>query len=647
MNEVVSSHYGSWKSPLTIEKLLQESIQLNGLNIVDGEVYFSELRPNEGGRNVLCKLKDGAKTDLLPPEYNNRTRVHEYGGSALLISNKICYFSNFTDQKIYKMEMGIQPKALTSSKPYRFADFSIDSDGSNLYAVMEDHSESDINATNSIVKINLKTGEIVQLALGFDFYSSPRLNCDNTKIVYICWNHPNMPWDENELWVADITKEGRLENNRKIAGGNKTSIFQPEWAKDGSLYFVDDKSGWWNIYQYRNKKIKCICEKNLEFGRPQWRFGDSTFKLIDNSTIICTYRDKEKWNLARLDVNTSDLLDIHTPFTSFHALNIYKNSLYFIGASPRELASIVKLDLSSQKVSTLYAPTKLPFSDKYISEPELIEFPTENNKTAFAFFYPPHNPDINKPVNELPPLIVMSHGGPTGCSEHILSIKNSAPTQYWTTRGFAVIDVNYGGSTGYGRKYRERLNKTWGITDVKDCENAAKYLIKQQRVDKNRIAIRGGSAGGYTTLCALVFTDTFAAGASFFGVSNLESLARETHKFESRYLDSMIGPYPELKDVYYERSPINHTEKLSCPIIFFQGLEDKVVPPNQAEDMYKILLKKQLPTAYIAYEGEQHGFRKAENIKHSLESELFFYSKVFNISPADKLPEIEINNLKI
>lgn len=646
MKNPIEANYGSWTSPLTIDKLLAESVILGGVKVKpDGQIFFVESRPSDSGRTVLCQLSQGDKVDLLPTPYSMQTRVHEYGGSAISLKEDICYFSNFTDQKIYKMSLGEDPTPLTSNKKYRYADFSLSSNNKSLYAVLEDHSKSDINAVNSIAKIDTENGKINIVQSGYDFYSSPRLSHDNKKIAYLCWNHPNMPWDENELWIADVNADGTLSNSVKIAGGNENSIFQPEWANDGTLYYADDKTGYWNLYQYKNNSARCLHELKAEFGRPQWRFGDSTYKLIDNETILCTFRDNEKWNLATLDISSGKLSEFKTPFTNFLSLNIHSGFAFFVGSSPTELPSIIKLNLSNGDLERIYTPNQPPLPQSYISKPELIEFPTENNKTAFAFYYSPNNPEFKAPDGELPPLIVMSHGGPTACSEHTLSIKNSAPTQYWTTRGFAVLDVNYGGSSGYGREYRKRLNQNWGIVDKQDCDNAAKYLIKLNKVDKNKVAIRGGSAGGYCTLCALVFTNTFSAGASFFGVSDLEALAKETHKFESRYMDGLVGSYPEMKQTYYERSPINFTSQLSCPVIFFQGLEDRVVPPNQAEEMYKILLEKNLPTAYVPYEGEQHGFKKAENIKHSLECELYFYSKIFNLTPADKLQKIEIKNL--
>jgi dipeptidyl aminopeptidase/acylaminoacyl peptidase len=450
-----------------------------------------------------------------------------------------------------------------------------------------------------------------------------------------------MPWDGCELWSGNLTDKGEVVNQARIAGGQSVSIFQPEWSPDGVLYFVSDISGWWNIHRAVNGSTENVCEIEAEFGVPQWIFGLSTYAFESADTIICTFVERGIWQLGALDLKTGKLDRIATPFTEISFVQAGPGRALFRAGSPREPFSIVELDLKTRAIDVLRRASNAEFEAGYISEPEAIEFPTEGGLTAHGFYYPPKNQDFAGPRDERPLLLVKSHGGPTSATVAVLM-----PTiQYWTSRGIAVLDVNYGGSTGYGRKYRERLNGTWGIVDVDDCVNGAKFLAARNQADPMRSMIDGGSAGGYTTLCALTFRNYFKAGASYFGVSDLEALENDTHKFESRYSDGLVGPYPERRDLYVERSPINFTDRLSCPLIFFQGLEDKVVPPNQAEMMVKALRAKKLPVAYVAFEGEQHGFRRAENIKRSLDGELYFYSRIFGFEPADQLEPVEIENL--
>ncbi|HSF72380.1 MAG TPA: S9 family peptidase, partial [Microcoleus sp.] len=486
------------------------------------------------------------------------------------------------------------------------------------------------------------------LTQGNDFYASPRLSPDGSLLSWICWNHPNMPWDGTELWVAEINGDGSLGEKYLVAGGVEESIFQPEWSPDGVLYFVSDKSNWWNFYRTVNprlpreqQEVEPLCEMAAEFGLPQWVFGMSTYAVVSESKIICTYTQQGNWHLASLDLTTKQLTTIETPYTDISSVKARGETVVFLAGSPTESTAIVQFNLATSQRSILRQASNLSINPGYLSVPEPIEFPTENNLTAFGFFYPPKNQDFAAPAGEKPPLVVKSHGGPTAATSSSMNLK----IQYWTSRGFAVLDVNYGGSTGYGREYRKRLQDSWGIVDVDDCANGAKYLAQKGLVDGERMAIAGGSAGGYTTLCALTFRDVFKAGASYYGVSDLEALATDTHKFEARYLDGLIGSYPERKDLYVARSPIHSAKRLSCPVIFFQGLEDKVVPPNQAEMMVEILKAKGLPVAYVAYEGEQHGFRRAENIKRTLDGEFYFYSRVFKFELAEPVEEVAIYNL--
>ncbi|MFM6355822.1 MAG: prolyl oligopeptidase family serine peptidase [Planktothrix sp.] len=632
-----NASYGSWKSPITTDLIVEGTVGLGGLNWDGDDIYWVEGRPSEGGRSVIVRLTpDTQLNDVTPQPFNARTRVHEYGGGSYLVHQGNIYFSNFVDQRLYQQKIQgkntpyeITPEPLTPEGKYRYADGIIDAQNQRLICVREDHTQGG-EPVNTIVSINLNNGEDIRvLTEGNDFYAFPRLSPDGTKLSWISWNHPNMPWDGTELWVADVNSEGSLGDKILIGGGTEESIFQPQWSPDGILYFVSDRSNWWNLYRYTGK-VEPLYPIAAELGLPLWVFGMSTYGFSSAEKIICTYNKDGNSYLGSLDTKTLKLQEIDTPYTSIDCLKISRNQVLFIGSSPTQNSAIVQLNLDTGEQQVLRNSSQIVLDQGYLSVPQTIEFPTENSKTAYGFYYPPQNKDYQAPDGEKPPLIVKSHGGPTAATSSSLSLKN----QYWTSRGFAVLDVNYGGSTGYGREYRQRLNKNWGIVDVEDCCNGAKYLAEKGLVDGNRMAITGGSAGGYTTLCALTFKDIFKAGASYYGVSDLEALATDTHKFESRYLDRLIGAYPEEKALYQQRSPIHHVEQLSCPVIFFQGSEDKIVPPNQAEMMVTALKAKGVTVDYVLFEAEQHGFRKAENIKRAIEEEFNFYAKVFDFKPA-------------
>jgi len=427
-----------------------------------------------------------------------------------------------------------------------------------------------------------------------------------------------------------------------VAGGGSESIFQPEWSPDGVLYFVSDRTGWWNLYRWHNGSIEPLYEMEAEFGVPQWVFGMSTYAFASARHLICAYTREGSWRLARLDTLTRQLEPIATPYSAISGLRATAERAVFVAGSPVEFPALVQLDLATAQLTVLRRSSTIAVDPGYLAVPQPITFPTEHGLMAHAFFYPPRNRDYVAPPGERPPLLVRCHGGPTAAAASVLNLG----IQYWTSRGIAVLVVNYGGSTGYGRAYRERLNGQWGVVDVDDCVNGARYLAERGVVDGNRLAITGGSAGGYTTLCALTFRDVFKAGASYYGISDLEVFVRDTHKFESHYLDRLIGPYPERRDLYHDRSAIHFSDRLSCPVIFFQGLEDKIVPPNQAELMVQALRARGVPVAYLAFPGEQHGFRHAENIKRALEAELYFYSRVFGFQLADPVEPIHIDNLE-
>lgn len=636
--------FGSWKSPITSDLIVAGTIGLGQLKLDRDEIYWSESRPTEGGRNVIVqRAANGTVTDLTPAPFNVRTRVHEYGGGAFMVADGVVYFSNFSDQRLYYQTAGAEAIPLTPAGSLRYADAVLDRQRQCLICVREDHTIADKEAVNTIVRISLSEPEAepVILVSGNDFYASPRLSPDGSHLCWITWNHPNMPWDGTELWMAEVQPDGALSTPQQVAGGKEESIFQPEWSPNGVLHFVSDVTGWWNLYRFQEGEIQPLCPREAEFGLPQWVFGMTTYGFASSQQIICTYSQNGISYLASLDLETQKLEPIATPYTTISGLQVAAGQAVFVGGSATQPTAIVRCDLAAQEFEVLRRASELSLNVGYLSVPEAIEFPTENGLTAYALYYAPRNQDYVAPEGERPPMLVKSHGGPTAATSAAFNLG----IQYWTSRGFAVLDVNYGGSTGYGRSYRQRLNGEWGIVDVDDCANGAKYLAQQGKVDGDRLVIAGGSAGGFTTLCALTFRNIFKAGASYYGVSDLKALAEDTHKFESRYLDTLIGAYPERKDLYDARSPISAVDRLACPVIFFQGDEDKIVPPNQAEMMVNALRAKGIPVAYVLYEGEQHGFRKAENIKRSLDGEFYFYSRVFRFYPADEIVPVTIDNL--
>lgn len=634
--------FGSWKSPITSDLIASGSIKFDQV-VLDGlDVYWIERRPAEKGRYVIVRrTSDGNRTDMLLPPYNARTSVHEYGGGSFTVSDGTIYFSNFSDQQLYRLAPNSLPQPITFTEQMRYSDYVIDHPRNRVLCIREDHTVSDLEPTNTLVSILLDgSGNSQVLVSGNNFYSSPRLSPDGSYLAWLTWVHPNMPWDSTELWIGKFGEDGSIVQSRCIAGGNDESIFQPEWSPDGILHFVSDRTGWWNLYRWQDENTTALYELEAEFGVPQWVFGCSTYAFISSHEILCSFIKQGTAYLGYLNTAVGKLDQIGFSYSRIERLQASPENAVFVCSSPSRPLAVVKLDLHTFSTAVLRQSSEA-IRDDYISIAQPIEFPTEHGLTAHAFYYPPKNSDYIAPADELPPLLVESHGGPTGMTYSELDLA----IQYWTSRGIAVLDVNYGGSTGYGRRYRQRLEGQWGIVDVDDCVNGARYLVEQKLVDGNRLAITGGSAGGFTTLCALTFRNIFKAGASHYGISDLEALVEDGHKFESHYEFRMIGPYPERRDLYYARSPINFVDGLSCPIIFFQGLEDKVVPPNQAELMVAALRAKNLPVAYLTFEGEQHGFRQAKNIKCALDAELYFYSRVFNFTPADTLEFVEIENL--
>ena len=604
--------YGSWPSPLSAARVTTGGLRLDQIQLDGDDVYWLEGRASEGGRNVIVKRSpSGEIADVTPPGFNVRSRVHEYGGGAYAVHRGTVFFSNFTDQRIYQQDAGNAPQPITPEGA-SYADARVDVPRSRLICVRERDGQ------NSIVAV---PGDV--LVEGADFYSDPIVSPDWKFLAWIQWNHPNMPWDGTELWVAVINPDGSIGSREKIAGGADESIFQPEWSPDSALFFASDRTGWWNLYRWRGLSIEPVHPMEAEFGKPQWTFSMVTYAFADENRIAATYTEGGRWKLALIDPNARRFTPLDLPVEPVESIKANSDAVYFIGGSATDAPAIYCYSKGGQ-LRVLRSSAIDPIPREWISVAEAVTYKV-GDRDVHAFYYPPANPDVSAPPGTYPPLIVVTHGGPTGATLDVLDPK----VQFWTSRGFAVLDVNYSGSTGYGRPYRDRLKGQWGVVDVEDAVGGAQAMVTAKKADPERLIIRGGSAGGYTTLAALTFHDTFKSGASYYGISDLEVLQQDTHKFEARYNDSLLGPYPEAKEIYRQRSPIHFTDRLSCPIILFQGLEDKVVPPNQSEMMADAVRKKGLKVKYVTFEGEQHGFRKAENIIRSLEEELAFYRDVF------------------
>jgi dipeptidyl aminopeptidase/acylaminoacyl peptidase len=632
--------YGTWTSPIT-DSVLTSSAGVPTELTTDGHnLYWLQSQPENGGRYALYFWKIGSDVrELVPAEFNVRTRVHEYGGGSYLASESTIYFSNFRDQLVYALNGKSEPVPITR-EGLRYADYVMDKTRNRLIGVREDHTGKGRLPQNTIATIACDGGTSEVLLAGNDFYASPRIDPSGSKIAWITWNFPNMPWDGTELWTARLASDGSFSDPKLIAGGKSKSVIMPSWSPEGALHFVSDATGFWNIYRYNGKKIEPLCPLEVDMGVPHWVFRISTYDFLSEDSIACAYTMKGIWHLGIINPKRKKLKKIPTRFTDIGYVRALDGKIYFVGGSPTQPVSVIQLDPMSGHTRVVYAPKVARVGEGYLSVPRHIEFATSGGKRAFAFYYEPKNKDFTAPKGERPPLIVISHGGPTGQTRSSLNLG----IQAWTSRGFAALDVNYGGSTGYGRNYRERLRGKWGIVDVEDCSNGALALAKRGLVDHKRLAIRGGSAGGYTTLCALAFKKTFGAGASYFGVSDAEALAKHTHKFESRYLDKLIAPYPEGKEVYRKRSALYAADKITSPVIFFQGLEDVIVPPSQAETMVESLRKRGVPVAYLPFEGEQHGFRRAETIKRAFGAELYFYSRVFGFNLPESIEPVEIWN---
>lgn len=636
--------FGEWPSPVAAETLARQMTPLEAVMIDDGRVVWAERRASEEGRTVLVGHDGTEAADVVGEGANVRSTVHEYGGGAFTVRGGVVWYCNFSDQRIYHQVAGADAVPITPEPvghwSERYADLSLSPDGGALLAVRERHTDGGVQ--RDIVALSpTGDGDPQVVTTGHHFYASPRVSPDGTQIAWISWDHPNMPWDATQLWVADLSPGGALGRTRLVAGGEKQSVQQPTWAADGSLWFVNDPDGWWNLFRFTTEGgVEAVTSEEVEYGWPGWQFGLTTFGFLADGRVVAIANDAGVQHIVTIEPGKG-ASRAKLPYSAIKpSLATDGRNVVFVGGTPSEPMAVVRWDPMTGETSVLRRETTFELHPDDISVPRAIEFPTADGKTAHAFFYAPRNRSVgmvsreDEVVAQLPPLVVMSHGGPTSQSPASFNLA----TQYWTTRGIAVVDVNYGGSTGYGRAYRERLYGRWGIVDVEDCVNAARFLADSGFVDRNRMAIRGGSAGGFTTLCALTFHDDFAAGASYFGVADIKLLAEDTHDFESRYMDTLVGPLPEAEELYRARSPLYHTHRLTTPLILLQGLEDAVVPPEQAERMVDALAKGGIPHAYITFEGEQHGFRRAESIIKAQESELAFYGQIMGFSPVGVEP---------
>ncbi|KAJ0985726.1 hypothetical protein J5N97_004082 [Dioscorea zingiberensis] len=662
----ITAPYGSWKSPITAEVVSSAGKRLEGIAVAgDGRLVWIETRPDEGGRAVLVKepiKPEDEPLEIIPPDFAARTLALEYGGGAFTVSKDMVIFSNYEDQRLYKQSIGdLPPVPLTpdyDGPVVCYADGVFDHHFKRYITIMEDRRQSSIKPTMSIAAIEIKDGEIQEpkeLVVGNDFYAFPRIDNTGKRMAWIEWSHPNMPWDRAELWVGYFSENGDLRERICVAGGDLKLVespTEPKWSPKGELFFVNDReNGFWNIYKWIEPKneIVPIYTLDAEFTRPMWGFGISSYDFIENNekdhNILASYRKNGRSYLGILDNSESTFSVLDIPFTDIDNIVVGCGCLYIEAASGSHPLSLAKVTLNEshskvKEVSIIWCSS--PEITKYESNfslPEIIEFPTVvPGENAYAYFYPPANPSYQASLQEKPPLLVESHGGPTCEARGILNLN----IQYWTSRGWAFLDVNYGGSTGYGRKYRERLLGKWGIVDVNDCCSCTEILVAGGKVDGKRLCITGESAGGYTALACLAFRDTFKAGASLYGIADLSLLKAEIPKFESHYIDNLVGD----ENAFFQRSPFNFVDEFTCPVILFQGLDDKIVPPGQAYKIYKALKDKGLPVALVQYEGEQHGFRKAENIKFTIEQQMMFFARtVGQFQLADPISPIKIDNL--
>jgi dipeptidyl aminopeptidase/acylaminoacyl peptidase len=620
--------HGAWRSPITAARVALASAGLGGLAVDGDAIYWLEGRPEEGGRSVLVRWRAGAgAVDLTPPPWNVRTRVHEYGGGSFAVGGGIVCFSNLPDQRVYGLDAGAAVRPLTPAGAWRFADGVIDPRRRVLFCVGEDHGTAP-GPSNCLVRIDLDGGGApVVVASGHDFYAAPRLAPRGDRLTWIAWRHPEMPWDGTELWVAEVDASGTLRDARRVAGGRDDAVVEPLWTPDGGLQFVSDRSGWWNLYRLEGAAVRPLCARDAEFARPPWLFGFAHHAVLDDGAVACAFAREGAWHLGRVDPRTGMLDEVPTPYTDIMWLRAVPGGMVFVGASPVAAPCVVRLDVATGACAVLrHATSEMPDA-ALVSEPQPFAFPSAAGRVAHGLYYAPKNPDHTAPAGDRPPLIVRCHGGPTAAASATLDVA----IQFWTSRGFAVVDVDYAGSSGYGRAYRQLLRGAWGVADVEDCVEAGRFAVARGWADPRRLVVRGSSAGGFTVLCALAFHDVFAAGASYYGIGDLEALRAETHKFESHYDQGLIGPYPERRDLYVARSPLHAADRIRRPVIFFQGLDDRVVPAGQASAMAAALRARGIRVEHVTFAGEGHGFRRAETIVRALEAELAFYRDVLGL----------------
>ncbi len=637
--------FGSWASPIRIDDLVGDSIGLAEPWIDGDDTYWLEARPSEAGRRVLVRSAlDGSIADVTPSPFNVRTRVHEYGGGSYVVAGGVVVFSNFADGRLYRIDPGADaPVAITPEGLWRYADLRPDPTHRRFVAVREDHSGQG-QPVAAIVAVPIDGLEPpTVLVSGQDFLAAPRIAPGGGRLAWLEWDHPDMPWDASRLRMAAFQPDGTLGESVLVAGGPDESIAQPEWSADGVIHFASDRSGWWNLYRLLDgPSLDALAPVPAEFADPAWIFGRSSYTFAGSGSIAAVARRDGRDHLVHIRPGVL-VGDVDSPYTEFEGLVAGTPGIVTIAGSPGESTVIARLDPDTLAVAgILRRASSVVLDPELVSKPESIQFPTSGGRVAHALYHPPRNPRFAGPVGERPPLLVLSHGGPTSNASTSLDLSK----QLLTSRGIGVVDVDYGGSTGYGRAYRRQLYGTWGMVDVDDCVAAAEFLAERGDVDPARMAIAGGSAGGYTTLVALTRRSVFAAGISMFGVGDLEALAHDTHKFESRYLDRLVGPYPEAAETYRERSPVHHLDKLSCPVLVMQGLDDKVVLPSHAEAIVEALAAMGIPHAYLAFEGEGHGFRGEVAIRRSLEAQLSFLGQVFGFEPADTLDPVELVGLE-
>jgi dipeptidyl aminopeptidase/acylaminoacyl peptidase len=660
------SSYGSWPTPITAELVVSASVVPDSLSIHGDTVTWDEMRPDEGGRTqVVQRVGDRPAVDLLPDGFSARTAVHEYGGGGWWMQGRTLWFANWADQRLHRLTGRSMPVAYAEEpdrpRGVRWADGCVHADGRWIAVVRETHPVDGgiAEVRNEIVALDT-AGSLAARTLvsGPDFVSDPRWSPDGGRLAWLEWSHPDMPWDGTLLCVASVTmgpSGPELAEPVVVAGrphrapggeGTGESVFQPRWAPDGSLWFVSDRSGWWNLYRLTPaREVEPMVSMEAEIGVPQWVFGHSRYAFLAGGRVAFAYQ-RDGFDHLAVRESEGTIVDVDLPHALILDVEAEGDQVVCVAGSPTQETAVVRVrpgGTGSRTVPELLSsPRDLRIDPAWFSLPEPIDFPTSGGRTAHGLFYPPTNPEVTPTRDEQPPLMVVIHGGPTAWFWPTLSMS----TQFWTSRGFAVVAVNYGGSTGYGRQYRDQLTGQWGVVDVDDCEAAARWLADQGRADPDRLCIRGGSAGGFTTLLALATRDTFAAGASYFGVADLESFVRDTHKFESRYVDGLVGPYPERRKEYIERSPITHVERFSRPLIVFQGMEDAVVPPSQSEVIVEALRAKGVPVAYLPFEGEQHGFRQAANNRRALEAELSFFAQVLGFVPPEDIEPVTVENLR-